>query len=261
MKSSILWALSLVGILACSSTKVGQREDEGGDTQADGSSNDTPPDTGSEGASAGGDTGTAASTSTASGSEDGSGTDPGTSDGTGDPTSASGGTDTGTSDGTGTIGTTSTGTTSDEHGSGEETTGGQQGCHDSNECRGIERCFKPDESIPCGACTEDPSCASDQECGRGWICEPDACSCSGGSVCVLGCSDDDACQVGQACESLRCVGKQCLLPDDCPVNFECSPTAISRCIRETCTNDDQCEGYCVEGSCYDTLGYCSLVPP
>jgi hypothetical protein len=76
--------------------------------------------------------------------------------------------------------------------------------------------------------------------------------------CQQGCLDDTGCQLGEACGAdHRCRPRTCAGPADCPLNFDCSGGA---CARRSCASDGVCQGACVNGRCYPTVGYCAARP-
>ena len=68
------------------------------------------------------------------------------------------------------------------------------------------------------------------------------------------CSDDSACDPDEQCYSGKgCGAFACEQNPDCPTNFVCQG---ERCTRRLCSSDRECEGPCVNGLCYATLGSC-----
>jgi len=137
-------------------------------------------------------------------------------------------------------------------------------CSSDAQCTtGTAFCAPPGASAGCGVCNMDPSdCAADADCkphGATMICEPITCTCIGAKACVAGCTQDSQCGgPGLVCDltSSRCVAKPCATDDQCPDNFHCGGTA---CARTTCATDLDCDGYCVNGACYEQTGQCT--PP
>ena len=125
-------------------------------------------------------------------------------------------------------------------------------------------CEPPGASFGCGACNTDPgNCTVDADCkpqGATMVCDPIACSCGGHLACVLGCVGDAGCGEGQTCDlaSARCIARACTGDAGCPSNFRCP---AHTCVRMTCTEDVECDGYCVDGSCFAELGSCQLPVP
>lgn len=74
-----------------------------------------------------------------------------------------------------------------------------------------------------GSCT--PSCGADKPCGGALECSPE----------------------------LRCGPLSCSNDSVCPVNMACN---AGHCARKACTSDTMCQGACVSGFCYDSLGTC-----
>jgi len=131
---------------------------------------------------------------------------------------------------------------------------------------GFARCDAPGDPFPCGRCYNIPpneACESDAECGRNTICQPMRCACFGGSTCVPGCQDDVECGEGRVCGvSGRCERVSCGTDSTCPDNFTCGEgTSTNECHRTPCDSSTSCDGYCVNGSCYDRRGECSYMVP
>ena len=143
---------------------------------------------------------------------------------------------------------------------------GAECCATQSQCaQASDACVPPTEvgAPGCGACSTQPGdCTDDSQCkagGQSMICQPIACSCTGQLSCVQGCTSDMACAAqGEVCDlaTARCVAKACTTGADCPANFDCQTGA---CARRPCTTDLECDGYCVEGQCYDQTGTCT--PP
>jgi len=53
--------------------------------------------------------------------------------------------------------------------------------------------------------------------------------------------------------------KPCAGAADCGPNFECTPEGA--CARHRCVSTTHCEGYCVNGLCYDAPGECGYPLP
>jgi hypothetical protein len=127
-------------------------------------------------------------------------------------------------------------------------------CSSEAECTDQTSCVPPGTPQQgCGACDTTPGdCTGDAECkprGATLICAPIPCSCTAQSRCVEGCSSDSACTEGQQCDlaSARCVAQTCTTVAQCPANFDCTSSA---CVRASCTDDRDCDGFCVLGSCF-----------
>lgn len=122
-------------------------------------------------------------------------------------------------------------------------------------------CAAPGTPQGCGVCNTTPSnCTIDADCGAAMVCDPIACSCDGHLACTPGCTDDAACGSGATCDiaTARCKAIACTGDADCPSNFGCAAHA---CARLSCTDDLACDGYCVDGACYDQRGDCRLPVP
>src|SRR5262249_37037131 len=149
-----------------------------------------------------------------------------------------------------------------EHGSTPCT--GQNCCHTSADCKQtFEQCFEPGADIGCGACQVPPNtCQVDTECatqGPTAICSVARCTCNGEKSCIAGCADDAGCPEGTTCgPDHRCAPMACGNPPPCPDNFDGMRTGT--CIRRACTTASACTGGCVNGRCFDMLGFCSAPP-
>jgi hypothetical protein len=136
-------------------------------------------------------------------------------------------------------------------------------CHDQPEC-GAQFgfiCLAPGGTLGCPICMMGGgTCNADTDCGGGQICQPIACACDGSKQCVPGCTSD--CPQGEACDNSdhpRCVPQGCNAANPCPRAFDC---VMSACARRPCQTDADCGAalYCVDGSCYDSLGQCTVQP-
>ena len=126
----------------------------------------------------------------------------------------------------------------------------------------FQECFSPGEDVGCGACMVPPNpCQNDMECkamGSAFICGVARCTCNGELSCFAGCADDTGCGEGQMCGAdHRCTARTCMDATGCPNDFDCKSSA---CVRRPCTSDDVCVGACVNGLCYEMLGFCSSRP-
>jgi hypothetical protein len=134
-----------------------------------------------------------------------------------------------------------------------------QCCGEQADCSDVTACVPPGTELACGSCNnQENSCADDAECKAQRptaICEPIPCSCDGNKACGDGCVDDTTCAEGETCDlaANRCRATTCDDIADCPANFDC---VDQRCTRAICTEDAECVGYCVEGSCFSSLGEC-----
>lgn len=136
-------------------------------------------------------------------------------------------------------------------------------CADDTECGPPLLCLPPDVDLGCGACRIDPgNCVGDADCQPGDICEWIACTCTGESECVPGCTADSECAQGEECSTAslnpRCLPAACGPSDPCEADFDC---VTNQCQRRTCTDDPSCDNFCVLGRCYDSLGACGSLPP
>jgi hypothetical protein len=90
------------------------------------------------------------------------------------------------------------------------------------------------------------------------ICEPSG-HC-GMRECVPGCLLDGDCGQGTTCGSdHRCEPKACSNTAACGPNFDCTFERL--CERRRCGSTTNCEGYCVNGLCYDAPGKCRYPLP
>jgi hypothetical protein len=134
----------------------------------------------------------------------------------------------------------------------------------ANQCRGRADCDYRQPScispaaVICALCLNELlPCGTDNDCqvdGGGLVCDVVACACSPGARgCIRGCEDASGCRPGEACVAGHCRPISCQGDADCPTDFGCNNRI---CERKTCTTDAICSGYCVNGSCYSTLGTC-----
>jgi len=130
---------------------------------------------------------------------------------------------------------------------------------DENCTGGQELCAPPGASFGCGVCNTDPTaCGSDAEC-RGAnpiaICVERTCGCSAQRDCVPGCTSDAGCGIGQSCNltTNRCAPTECTTTAACPQDFGCIG---NRCLRKGCITSSDCDGFCVDGLCYQEAGEC-----
>src|SRR5438874_7031717 len=132
-------------------------------------------------------------------------------------------------------------------------------------------CVAPGEWASCGICSNGLPCQKPSDCdggaspGAGWVCDTlygyryHSCNCSGGPICLPGCTGDGDCIGGFFCDaaSHRCLEISCMTNGDCPVNFQCQWT----CRRMGCLSDAQCpDGVCVNNYCYESYGTCQPAP-
>jgi hypothetical protein len=121
-----------------------------------------------------------------------------------------------------------------------------------------EYCYSPDTN--CGGPAPDPDeCAVDSDCasdaGVLTICSPSG-YCDR-NVCIPGCTSHADCTPAEVCSPTNhCEPKPCTDRAECGPNFECSPEGV--CARADCASTTACEGYCVNGLCYDEPGFCSF---
>ena len=141
-------------------------------------------------------------------------------------------------------------------------TDGDRSCRTMADCASGWRCLAPGEFLGCGTCYAAYDCDSDLACrslGEEFICAQVGCSC--GPICTPGCVSDSGCAPSESCGlDHRCAPRACLLDEDCPINFDCTGSDDRRCLRKSCIADDQCDGFCVQHSCYESLGTCAAMP-
>lgn len=110
---------------------------------------------------------------------------------------------------------------------------------------------------PASLCARFPSCSSDSDCSR----DGDVCSTGpgaqaeggdGGPACRPPCTSNDDCNYWEACQpDGKCQALSC---DQCPSYLACTQGA---CGPKACGQDSEClGGYCVDGTCFATLGTC-----
>jgi hypothetical protein len=125
---------------------------------------------------------------------------------------------------------------------------------------GCPQCESRSCKYPPPPCTQTPD-----SCGPEARCQPD------GTCGPLSCADGYACAAGARCRpgSARADAHQCeLIPCDdgwtCEQNTRCkAPTTAGShgCTALACTKDEACDcGYCVNGACAASLGWCSYPP-
>ncbi len=132
-------------------------------------------------------------------------------------------------------------------------------------------CKSPGASFGCGICFPGPStCQASADCQPGEVCKAKACSCDGANACQPGCKSDAECDqsaIGQVCGADgECKPVACKTVNqdaDCPTDFECllGTSGAAMCMRKGCSASSQCQGVCVNGSCYDQPGTCGFPPP
>ncbi|HVR18678.1 MAG TPA: hypothetical protein VMS65_03245, partial [Polyangiaceae bacterium] len=140
----------------------------------------------------------------------------------------------------------------------------EDACTNERPCLGRfapARCIGP-EDRECGGPAPPPDeCSEDADCvaiGDPVICEPNG-HC-GMRQCVPGCLSDGDCGQGTVCGSgHRCEPKPCTNAAACGPNFECTLEGL--CERHRCLSTTNCEGYCVNGRCYDAPGQCRYPLP
>jgi hypothetical protein len=159
-------------------------------------------------------------------------------------------------------------------------TGQCEGCLDDADCSGdTPQCTLVPETFirafkRCTACDVDADCPIElphcvavdlndeptgtrvcQQCLTTSECETGVCSFG---ECIPGCNpDSDGCgpiETSQCnAETLRCGVRPCDDANPCAANTDC---VLGACSRRMCESDGECEGYCVNGYCYDDFGQC-----
>lgn len=116
----------------------------------------------------------------------------------------------------------------------------------------------------CSVCTADTDCPSARphcqgsygvsacvECRTTADCASGVCS---NGSCTPQCTASQACGAGMQCNAQqRCEALSCQSDADCLANQACT---MGHCGRRACTTDPMCQGACVNGGCYDSLGTC-----
>jgi len=141
------------------------------------------------------------------------------------------------------------------------TPGGADGCSMEQRCA-FGMCWAPGSTLPCGMCQPTPIgvCATDSDCPASKVCGYDSslCLCESATTCmddchVAGCAEGQSCGLDGHCTTTLCGSVA-----DCPPNFDCG---LAGCSRKACRGSWECEGSCVNGRCYDEMGYCAFPPP
>ena len=101
------------------------------------------------------------------------------------------------------------------------------------------------------------SCAGTNEC-VGTKCMPKRCDAAGGTVCGKGytCKPADANADATGCAIVHCGDA-----NPCMDGYDCTTTGPGNgCVQRTCAADPDCScGYCVNGRCEPTLGFCYAI--
>lgn len=118
----------------------------------------------------------------------------------------------------------------------------------------------------CKACAQDSDCPAERPYCQGSYgvsscvacrttadCQSGVCS---NGACTPACGPSQPCGSALQCSAeLRCEALSCQSDAACPANFACTG---GHCARRACTSDAVCEGNCLSGACYDSLGTCYL---
>lgn len=152
---------------------------------------------------------------------------------------------------------------------GKESGDSDSACHDDGDCEGGQTCFSEDDPR-CGECEiAEFACTTSEDCEGGLVCASYrvSCPCDGdqGTRCADPCTAD-SCAEGEQCDTVSglCELQRCDVDYTCPTWFHCDAAASGTgCVRDTCTTDSDCaaSGWCVEGTCFESLGFCSYEPP
>jgi hypothetical protein len=142
-------------------------------------------------------------------------------------------------------------------------------CHSSADCtQSGQYCFAPGDPQPCGICQHpDRTCGVDEDCKDfGQVCDwwDAPCKCTVELACIQPCGvqGGKTCGALEECKEGHCVAKVCVTDQDCPKNFFCPIMDLPHCQRMTCASDAGCpDGYCVNGTCRDEIGYCTYPVP
>jgi hypothetical protein len=132
----------------------------------------------------------------------------------------------------------------------------------SNLCNANDACING-HALACNGDTAvwaPMSCSIDSDCEVSGL-PPQTFVCrqcgDGVGACDLACQSDAQCGPGATCAAGgHCTATPCTTNGQCPEDFECS-TSDGFCVRQTCSSDVQCVGYCVAGHCAGSLGVCS----
>jgi len=130
------------------------------------------------------------------------------------------------------------------------------GCRTTSDCSMSGYCATPEDPPCSGVCMIQKNCTSDGECSGGNVCREgshiqDCGGDAGGSFCLPPCAGDADCRGFEQCSSGHCVTRSC---STCPSYLSCTSGS---CAPASCSSDANCPGgYCVDGSCYGSLGTC-----
>ncbi|MEZ4298919.1 MAG: hypothetical protein R3B70_28475 [Polyangiaceae bacterium] len=92
----------------------------------------------------------------------------------------------------------------------------------------------------------------------GDVAGPAGCRTSADCGPTIGTLDVECLPPNDDCIEPGCTSKSCSANWNCPASFECG--GLHQCIRKRCTSDVDCDGFCLFGACYDTLGDCITSP-
>jgi hypothetical protein len=131
-------------------------------------------------------------------------------------------------------------------------------------CSSVGGAFGPSFQF-CTQCAQDgdcgdelPHCQNQYGIGRCVACLVTT-DCADGicveGACVPECGPDEPCSnpLTECDDQLRCGPLACADDSACPANTRC---ASGGCARRACDADSDCDGYCVNSFCYETLGTC-----
>jgi hypothetical protein len=130
----------------------------------------------------------------------------------------------------------------------------QGSCHTAADCPPYNNCLGPisDESI----CIAVEGCTNNSQCDDGTICStgsgPQPSGGGGGKGCRPPCQSAEDCNYWESCQSDgTCKALPCA---QCPAYLSCTQGA---CAAKACESDSDCPGaYCVDQTCFATLGTC-----
>jgi hypothetical protein len=140
-------------------------------------------------------------------------------------------------------------------------TGSSTPCRSSNDCSTSPSEFAPPICVgpitAASLCVAFPACTSDTDCTNDFVCSTGVGLQADGSerapTCRPACTSNADCNGWESCQSDgKCQPLSC---DQCPSYLTCTSGA---CGPKGCTEDSDCTGgYCVDSTCFATLGTCS----
>ena len=113
-----------------------------------------------------------------------------------------------------------------------------------------------------------PVCWAEKACKGSGVClTPGSPPCSGPHGCADSVFPRSTCETAQCPEGEVCVYESvclvsegsCMDDEDCPSrNDACyvKPGGTGHCVTRKCSESTECDGYCVEGWCFEEPGFC-----